>query len=44
MNALHWETISPEMRQVMAGFGQSELGSLFYLAGGPALALHFGHR
>jgi hypothetical protein len=44
MNALHWETISPEMRQVMVGFGQSELGPRFYLAGGTALALQLGHR
>lgn len=44
MNPLHWETISPEMRRVMVGFGQSELGPLFYLAGGTALALQLGHR
>lgn len=41
---LHWETISPDMRPVMAGFSQSELGSRFYLAGGTALALQLGHR
>lgn len=44
MNDLHWETISPEMRRVSAVFSQSELGSLFYLAGGTALALQLGHR
>jgi len=44
MNLLHWDTISPEMRQVMVGFGQSELGARFYLAGGTALALQLGHR
>jgi hypothetical protein len=44
MNELHWETISPEMHQVMVGFSKSELGSLFYLAGGTALALQLGHR
>lgn len=44
MNDLHWETVSSEMRQVMVGFGQSELGARFYLAGGTALALQLGHR
>jgi hypothetical protein len=40
----HWSTISPEMRTVMNGFGRSDIGSHFYLAGGTALALHLGHR
>ena len=44
MTKLYWETITPEMRQVMAGFGQSEIGARFYLAGGTALALQLGHR
>jgi hypothetical protein len=44
MGELHWETISPEMRQVMGGFGQTEIGERFYLAGGTALALQLGHR
>jgi len=44
MNDLHWEVISLPMRQVMAGFSQSEMGERFYLAGGTALALHLGHR
>jgi hypothetical protein len=44
MKELHWEVISPEMRQVMAGFSQSEIGGRFYLAGGTALALQLGHR
>jgi hypothetical protein len=42
--SLYWETISPVMRQVMAMFGRSPLGSSFYLAGGTALALQLGHR
>lgn len=41
---LHWETISTEMRQVMAVFGGSQIGARFYLAGGTALALELGHR
>ena len=32
------------MRQVLAGFLQSEPGAKFYLAGGTALALQIGHR
>jgi len=44
MSDLYWNTISPDMRVVMNGFGKSELGSHFYLAGGTALALQIGHR
>lgn len=44
MRELYWETISLEMRQIMAEFSQSEIGSQFYLAGGTALALQLGHR
>ena len=44
MNDLYWNTISHDMRVVMNGFGKSELGSHFYLAGGTALALQIGHR
>jgi hypothetical protein len=41
---LHWETISPTLRQVMAFFARSEIGQRFYLAGGTGLALQLGHR
>jgi hypothetical protein len=44
MTGLHWQTITPEMRQVMVTFAQSEVGGRFYLAGGTALALQLGHR
>ncbi len=44
MSNLYWNTISPDMRVVLNGFGKSELGSHFYLAGGTALALQIGHR
>ena len=44
MKNLHWSTITPDMRAVMNGFGNSDLGSHFYLAGGTALALQIGHR
>jgi len=44
MSELYWKTISPVMRDVLAGFGQSRLSTDFYLAGGTALALQLGHR
>jgi hypothetical protein len=44
MNELFWETVSADMRQIMAVFSQSEIGAHFYLAGGTALALQLGHR
>lgn len=44
MSDLHWETISPALRRVLAGFGQNPLADEFYLAGGTALALQLGHR
>ena len=44
MTDLHWQTITPEMRQVMTVFAQSAIGERFYLAGGTALALQLGHR
>jgi hypothetical protein len=44
MSALHWETMTPAMREVMVAFGRSRFGARFYLAGGTALALQLGHR
>ena len=44
MTDLHWQMITPEMRQVMVAFAQSAIGGRFYLAGGTALALQLGHR
>lgn len=44
MTHIYWKTVTTEMRQVMAGFAQSEFGARFYLAGGTALALQIGHR
>jgi hypothetical protein len=41
---LHWQVITPEMRQVMVTFARTEIGRRFYLAGGTALALQLGHR
>ena len=31
MKKLHWETTSPEIRQIMAGFSRSEIGPAFHL-------------
>ena len=44
MTALHWQTVTPLMRQALETVGQSELVPRFYLAGGTALALQLGHR
>ena len=44
MNALFWNTVTANMRPILTGFMQSELGNRFYLAGGTALALQIGHR
>ena len=44
MSAIHWETISPTMREIMTAFGKNQIAEHFYLAGGTALALQIGHR
>lgn len=44
MTDLHWNTISPAMKDVLSVFGKSVLAEKFYLAGGTALALQLGHR
>ena len=44
MTDLHWETVTPLMRDVLRTVGQSDLCLRFYLAGGTALALQLGHR
>jgi len=44
MTDLFWNTITEDMRLVLSGFTQSELGDRFYLAGGTALSLQIGHR
>jgi hypothetical protein len=41
---LHWNTITPAMRQVLLSFSSSTIGEHFYLAGGTALALQLQHR
>lgn len=44
MNEFFWNTITEDMKFVLNGFSQSEIGKQFYLAGGTALALQIGHR
>lgn len=44
MSTLHWNTITPVMRQILNGFFESKIANEFYLAGGTALALQLGHR
>ena len=44
MSTIHWETISPTMREIMKVFGKNQIADHFYLAGGSALALQIGHR
>lgn len=44
MQTLHWNTITPSMREVMSAFSKTVLANEFYLAGGTALALQLGHR
>ena len=44
MSELHWNTITPAMRSVLAVYAKSKLSKEFYLAGGTALALQLGHR
>lgn len=40
----HKEAIAPEVERVLEQLGSLDAVTLFYLAGGTALALHFGHR
>ena len=40
----HWETVTPEIKSLLAFTGQQDFSNRFYLAGGTALALQMGHR
>ncbi len=44
LTAVHWETVTTEMRELLKWAGQQDFISPFYLAGGTALALQMGHR
>jgi hypothetical protein len=40
----HWNTITPNIRDLLTFIGQQPFSERFYLAGGTALALRLGHR
>ena len=44
MKPIFWNTVTENMRLVLNGFSQTEIGARFYLAGGTALSLQLGHR
>jgi len=44
LKKVHWETITPQMRDLLKFIGQQSFSRRFYLAGGTALALRLGHR
>ena len=44
LTPIFWETATPTMREVLTFIGQCTFAPRFYLAGGTALALRFGHR
>lgn len=44
MSNLFWNTVTDDMRLVLAEFSQSAIAKSFYLAGGTALSLQIGHR
>jgi hypothetical protein len=41
---LHWEAVPPEVQQAFRRLSRALTSGDFYLAGGTALALQFGHR
>ncbi len=44
LNPAHWETITPQLHEILSAVGQASFSNRFYLAGGTALALILGHR
>ena len=44
MSDFSWNTVTENVKFVLNGISQSEIGKYFYLAGGTALALQLGHR
>lgn len=44
LEPVHWQVITPEMRELLRFIGQQPFAERFYLAGGTALALRLGHR
>ncbi|MCB0085958.1 MAG: nucleotidyl transferase AbiEii/AbiGii toxin family protein, partial [Caldilineaceae bacterium] len=44
LTPVHWQTVTPQMRDVIDFLGNQDFMQDFYLAGGTALALREGHR
>jgi hypothetical protein len=44
LDPVHWEAVTPELRQLLQFMGTYPFVERFYLAGGTALALRLGHR
>ena len=44
LSPVHWEAVTPELRELLCFIGQCAFVERFYLAGGTALALRLGHR
>jgi hypothetical protein len=44
LKSVHWEVITPQMRELLGFIGQQSFAERFYLAGGTALALRLGYR
>jgi predicted nucleotidyltransferase component of viral defense system len=44
LDPVHWNTVTPQMHDLLRFIGQQTFAGRFYLAGGTALALRLGHR
>ena len=44
LEPIHWEGVTPQMRELLRFIGQQTFAERFFLAGGTALALRLGHR
>ena len=44
LSPVHWEAVTPKLRELLHFIGQCAFTKRFYLAGGTALALRLGHR
>ncbi len=44
LESVHWQVITPTMRELLRFIGRQPFAERFYLAGGTALALRLGHR
>jgi predicted nucleotidyltransferase component of viral defense system len=44
LDPVHWNTVTPQMHDLLRFTGQQMFAGRFYLAGGTALALRLGHR